>query len=153
VRRGHGRNVAFGAVVGLGLVLLVAGVAEVARTGRSASFGSTPPIEDRGEIIAGTGFNFLDPCRPSNPQTTFAISQPVHIGGYFTRRALPSERVVVEYYLDGELLSESTLEPSPFGLECYYEVEPLTVDFPGEWRIVARSSTGTQLAQGRFTVR
>lgn len=102
-------------------------------------------------ILAGSA-NAVDPCRPANPRTTFAVGEPVHVGGYFSRRLLPGDAARIQVYVDGRLAADDQLELPPFGAECYSEQEPLTADEPSEWRIVV-ATDGTTLAEGSFSVR
>lgn len=151
VHTGKARRLAFGTLVGVGIVVAIVGITEGIRTG-GPDFAAGGFAPQRGIILAGTGSNPVDPCRPTNPTTTFSVGEPVHIGGYFNERVLPGQSVDVEFYVDGTLALSQPLEGGPLGTECYYEQEPVTDLPPGEYRIAVRQA-GTLVAEGRFTVR
>lgn len=140
------RGLVLGVVVGLGIVLAVAGVVEGVRTGGAAVVG------DRGVILAGTDRNPVDPCRPVGPKSSFSVGEPIHIGGYFSRRLLPGREATIQIYVDGDLAASEPLAAGPLGTECYYELEPLTDVGPSEWRIVVVDE-GESLAEGSFSIR
>jgi hypothetical protein len=145
VARGRGRGRAVALVVGLGIVLAVAGVAGGADTG----FAGLLP--DRGVILAGTGRDATDPCRPTNVGTRFRSSDEIWVGGYFLQPIPPGRTATIDVSIDNEPAGTTTLTGGPVGTACYYEEESLRGSRPGSYRIEVRLDSQV-IAQGSFVI-
>jgi hypothetical protein len=152
--RASGRRV-LAAVLGVGLAMAAAGLAEGSRAGwpgLQASLATLPGSDAKpGVIMAGTQNNPLDPCRPLDQKTTFATTDPLWMGGYLSRDIPPSEVATVEIFVDGELYERAELGDPELPTSCYYLTEPVTGTEPSSWHIVVRRGDET-LAEGRWTV-
>lgn len=152
--RAGGRRV-FAAVLGVGLAMAAAGLAEGSRTGwpgLQASLATVPGIDVRpGVIVAGTENNPQDPCRPLGQKTTFARTEPLWIGGYLSRDIPPGEVATVELFVDGQPYEQAELGDPQLPTSCYYVTEPVTDTEPSSWHVVVRQGDEL-LAEGRWTV-
>jgi hypothetical protein len=134
----------------VGVVLLVpAVVLGVPRLGALA-LGAVPP-EDRGNLYFGTDRNPVNPCAPLGRATTFSTSDPIYIGGYFSRPILPGQSASLHVYSGGQEIVDESIEAGVRAVACYYEPEPLVGAPVGAYRIVIDDAGGT-LAEGTFTV-
>lgn len=139
-----------GIVLIAGVVLLVPGVATLVDELPQLGLAGVP-AEDRGRIVAGTGRNPLDPCRPTNVKPTFGTGEAIYLGGYFNRTILPGQAASVDVYLDGTLAATSEIRATTQAIACYYELAPLTGMPAADYVIVVRDAAGT-LAEGAFRV-
>jgi hypothetical protein len=144
--RGSGRRTGVVAVFGGGIIVFAAGIWAV------TSAGGQIFLPERGQVIAGTSQNALDPCHPNGGKTTFESTEEIWIAAIFTKGVLPGDEVVVEYGLDGVSLGTASLQAGAEGLECYYEVDPVVGAQPGTYRITVTLGSAV-LADGSFTVR
>lgn len=135
----------------VGIVLLVPAIALVGPRLGELALGAVPP-EDRGKLYFGTELNAVNPCAPLSRATTFSTSDPIYLGGYFSRSILPGQSASLHVYADGEEVVNSPLEAGVQAVACYYEPDPLVGAPTGTYRIVIEDAAGT-LAEGSFTVR
>ncbi|HEX5012959.1 MAG TPA: hypothetical protein VFV72_02280 [Candidatus Limnocylindrales bacterium] len=134
----------------LGFALLVpAGALAVPRLGVLA-LGAIPP-EDRGVVFFGTQRNPVNPCAPLGQTTTFSTTDPIYIGGYFSRTILPGQSASLHVYSAGQEVINAPIQAGARAVACYYEPEPLVGAPAGTYQIVIDDATGT-LAEGIFTV-
>jgi hypothetical protein len=146
IRVGRGRWIAMGIVIGIGVVLAVAGGAAVEGSGGLAV------VPDRGRILAGHSFNLFDPCRPGDLATTFDADDEIRLGGYFLEAVPIGEAARLRFLLDGEELLDEPIEGTGFvPLECWFEPEAVVDLPPGAYRVVV-SYEGRTIAEGGFAV-
>ena len=146
VERGHGRWTAVTATLGVGLLVLVAGV------GFLTSSGGLIYVPDRGQVLAGSSRNLFDPCRPSGVKTQFSSSEEIWIAALFSKRVPAGDQAQIEFFGDGISLGRASLVAQAPGMECYYEESPIIGADPGTYRIIV-THDATVIADGTFTVR
>ena len=135
----------------VGLLLLVPSIALAGPSFSNLGFASVP-LADRGQIIAGTDRDPKNPCAPLNRGTTFAPSDTIYVGGYFSRAILPGQSATVHVQIDGAEAASAPLSATTQMVGCYYEQEALTGLGPAEYHIVVDDRDGV-LAEGTFTVK
>ena len=150
---GGARTAIVGAVLGLGIVASVAGVAlNGDKIGDLTNFGmASVPIADRGKIFFGTGQDRAAPCRPTGARTTFTSADRIYIGGYFSRVILPGDAVLVKFYIDDVETVSQELRATTQALGCYYELEPVEGLTPAVYKLTITKDAET-IAEGSFTV-
>jgi len=110
------------------------------------------PSQDRGKILAGTERDPANPCAPKSQATTFASSDTIYVGGYFSRAVLPGQSATVHVLIDGAEAVSAPLNAGGQLVACYYEQDALTGLSPAEYRILVDDDAGV-LAEGTFTVK
>lgn len=110
------------------------------------------PAQDRGKILAGTQRDPANPCAPQAQATTFASTDTIYVGGYFTRAVLPGQTATVHVLIDGAEAAKAPLNAGGQLVACYYEQDALTGLSPAEYHILVDDDTGV-LAEGTFTVK
>jgi hypothetical protein len=110
------------------------------------------PAADRGKILAGTQRDPANPCAPQEQATTFAATDTIYVGGYFSRAVLPGQSATVHVLIDGAEAVSAPLNAGGKLVACYYEQDALTGLSPAEYRILVDDDTGV-LAEGTFTVK
>ena len=148
---GNGRGILIGAILAVGVVALVVGIPQIG-PGLGRLGLSQVPAEDRGKIYVGTTRNPLDPCRPSGVNSSFATTDTLYVGGYFTKVVPPGESASVASYVDGNLAGTQPLTSATQSVGCYYEPDPVTGLPPATYRLVVTFG-GETIAEGTFTVR
>jgi uncharacterized membrane protein len=148
---GSARSILVAAILVVGVIALAIGVPTVGRRFSELALGQIP-IEDRGKILTGTSRDPLQPCRPTNLQTTFASTDTLYVGGFFTRTIPAGESGTVEFYIDGQLSNTAPLSSATQSVGCYYEPDPATGVPPATYRLVVKYA-GETIAEGTFTVR
>ena len=148
---GNGRGILIGAILAVGVVALVVGIPQIG-PGLGRLGLSQVPAEDRGKIYVGTTRNPLDPCRPSGVNSSFATTDTLYVGGYFTKVVPPGESASVASYVDGNLAGTQPLTSVTQSVGCYYEPDPVTGLPPATYRLVVTFG-GETIAEGTFTVR
>ena len=108
------------------------------------------PAADRGKLLAGTSRNPFDPCRPIGVKSTFASSDSIYIGGYFTKAITPGQAGKIDLYVNGALLTSAPVGASGT-VSCYYETDPLVGGPPGTYRLVVTLG-GETVAEGTFAI-
>ena len=146
VPRGRGRRTAVVATLGGGLLVFTAGVWAI------TSSGGQIFVPERGQVLAGTSQNTLDPCHPNGVKSNFDSTEEIWIGAVFTQRVPTGDEVVVEYFGDGTSLGSATLTAVPPGLDCYYEIDPIRGALPATYRVTVTYGSRV-IADGSFTVR
>lgn len=144
------RGAFLGALLTVGVVALAIGIPQLGPALDRLAFQSVP-LADRGRILAGTVRNPLDPCRPVLAQTTFDGSDPIYIGGYFTKPVPSGQSALVDVYVDGQVVNSAPLGDPTKTVTCYYERDPLIGASPGTYRLVV-SLGGETIAEGSFAV-
>jgi hypothetical protein len=144
---GRSRNALVGSFVGVAAIVFTFGIVLASQGG-----GHQLLVPDPGVILAGTGQNSLNRCRPESIKSTFETGEPIYIGGYFSRSADPNEDLTIAVYVDDVLIIRDVLASRPDGISCYYEPEPIRDAPPGGYRIQILNGAET-VADGRFTVR
>jgi hypothetical protein len=146
----RGRGILVAAILVVGAVALAIGAPNI---GPALARVGTPfaPIEDRGKIFVGTLRNPFDACRPAGVQSTFSTSDPLYIGGSFTKFLFPGDTATVSIYIDGKLSKTTPMVNGTQTVRCWGEPEPVTLP-PGAYRLVVSFGEET-LAEGTFTVR
>jgi hypothetical protein len=148
---GSARGILVVAILVVGVIALAIAVPTIGR--RFSEFGlGQIPIEDRGKILTGTSRDPLQPCRPTNLQTTFASTDTLYVGGFFTRTIPAGESGTVEFYIDGQLSNTAPLSSATQAVGCYYEPDSATGIPPATYRLVVKYA-GETIAEGTFTVR
>jgi hypothetical protein len=147
------RLYAAGALV-IGLVLLVPAVAVALPAIRDIGSGGFAgvPAADRGKIYAGTERNIADPCAPNGRATSFASTDSIYVGGYFTRAILPGQSATLHVLVDDVELFAGPIEATTQMVGCYYELDPLTGLGAAEYHLIVDDAVGT-LAEGTFVIR
>jgi uncharacterized membrane protein len=147
---GNGRGILIGAILAVGVVALVVGIPQIA-PGLGRLGLSQVPAGDRGKIFVGTTRDPLDPCKPSGVSSSFATTDTLYVGGYFTKVVPPGESASVASYVDGNLAGTTSLSgATPIG--CYYETDPVTGLPPATYRLVVTFG-GETIAEGTFKIR
>jgi hypothetical protein len=108
------------------------------------------PAADHGRIYAGTNRG-VDPCHPLGAKAIFSTSEPIVIGGYFTRIVPNGQSADVAFSVNGLELASAPLV-SNGSLGCYYELNPLVGARTGTYHISV-TLQGETIAEGEFTVR
>lgn len=140
-------------VAGLILIGVVATAVAIPQLGSAVErlTLSGVPVADRGKLVAGTTRNPLDPCRPIGVKSTFASSDSIYIGGYFTKAIAGGQQGKIDLYVNGALLSTAPLGNASGSVACYYESDPLVGGPPGTYRLVV-SLNGETIAEGSFAI-
>jgi len=146
VPRGQGRKTAIAATLGGGVLVFAVGIWAV------TSAGGQIFLPERGQVVAGTSQNVLDPCHPNGIKTEFDSGEEIWIAAIFTQKVPAGDEAVVEFFGDGLSLGSAVLTAVPPGTECYYEQGPVRNAEPGTYRIVV-TYLSTVIADGSFTVR
>ena len=144
------RNILIAIILAVGVVALVVGIPQIG-PGLSRLGLSQVPAELRGQILAGTSRNPLDPCRPVGVRSTFATTDPIYVGGYFTKVVPAGETATVSSYVNGALSNTSSLSSPTQAVECYYEPDSVTGIPPGTYRLVV-TYAGETIGEGTFTI-
>jgi uncharacterized membrane protein len=148
---GNGRSILIGAILAVGIVALAVGIPQIG-PGLGRLGLSQVPAEDRGKIYVGTTRNPLDPCRPSGVNSSFATTDTLYVGGYFTTVVPPGESASVASYVDGNLAGTQPLTSATQSVGCYYEPDPVTGLPAATYRLVVTYG-GQTIAEGSFTIR
>jgi hypothetical protein len=144
------RGAFLGALFVVGVVALAIGIPQLGPAMDRMAFQSIP-LADRGRILAGIARNPIDPCRPIIPQTTFDDTDPIYVGGYFTKPVPRGQSARVDVFIDGQVVNSASLGDPSKTVACYYERDPLVGASPGTYRIVV-SLGGETIAEGTFAI-
>ena len=134
----------------VGFILLVPAAALAVPKLGELALGNVP-AEDRGVIYFGTQRNPVNPCSPLGKASTFSTTDPIYLGGYFSRAILPGQSASLHVYSGGQEVVNTPIEAGSRAVACYYEPDPLVGAPAGIYRIVIDDPSGT-LAEGTFTV-
>ena len=135
----------------VGCLLLIPSIAIAAPSLGTIGLSGVP-AQDRGKILAGTQRDPANPCAPQQQATTFASTDTIYVGGYFSRAVLPGQSATVHVLIDGAERAKAPLNARGQLVACYYEQDALTGLSPAEYRIRVDDDTGV-LAEGTFTVK
>jgi hypothetical protein len=147
----RGRAALVGVILGVGILASLAALPQIGPLIDQLSIAGVP-AQDRGKILAGRFENTFDRCRPGGVDTTFASTDTIYIGGYFSKPVPSGESATVSVYVDGSLANALSVSSSLRAVGCYYEPDPLVGAPKGTYRIVVTYKDET-IATGEFTIR
>ena len=145
-----GRSILLGGVLVLGLAGLAIGLPKFGTAIGQIALRSVP-AQDRGHLYAGTARNPGDACHPNGITTTFATSDQIWLGGYFTEAIPPGGSAQISVYANGQLVTSADVGGRGQPVACYYELRPLVGAPPGTYRLVV-TYQGRTIGEGQFTV-
>ena len=90
-------------------------------------------------------------CRPTGTKTTFSTSEPIYIGGYFSKPVPAGQQATVAVYVNGAVAASAPVGDSAKPAICYYEADPVVGAQPGTYRIEI-TLAGETIASGQFVV-
>jgi hypothetical protein len=152
-RRGSApmRWIFVGTLVGVGVLALAVSLPQLEPALQRLAQQAIP-AEVRGQLVAGTARNPLDPCRPNATKTTFSTTESIYIGGYFTKPIPRGESGQIEIFVNGRSVVSDPVTSPIQAVQCYYEADPLTGAQPASYRLVV-TYKGETIAEGEFTIR
>jgi hypothetical protein len=111
----------------------------------------TVPVELRGKILAGTGRTATDKCQVTGTKPSFASSDPIYIGGYFTRTIPRGQSATVTVYVNGQTANSAPVTATTTAVGCYYEEQALVNAPPATYKLIVTLNAEV-IAQGEFVV-